>query len=196
MFITDFWSDSYLLLGCVAAIATASPLHAAENYTIGECQTATQSVGTEISPTSVAGIYLTNYHGDDPRYKVKLDSGEFFSGAKVTLVKAPAHGKVAYTNDPDAIKWSMYNYIPNNGYIGRDNFVMLVEKDGVEVRIEYLIEGLTDDDPTTVIGDDGERQGIYCQPEHWKISINTSAATGYELTYFNSASQSHIKSIT
>lgn len=173
MFISNFRLETSLLLGGVAAMAIVSPVQAADRYVLGMCQIATQSEGAEIRPISAAGIYLVEYHGDDPRYKAKLASGQFFFGANVTLIETPKHGQVALADVPN-VSNGQYHYMPNNGYVGDDNFVMQVEKDGVKVRIEYFIEGLTDDEPTTSIGDDGERQGIYCQPDEWKISANTS----------------------
>jgi hypothetical protein len=152
-----------LFLGGVTTLASVSSVQAAEHYVLGVCQTATQSTGAEIRPTSAAGDYLVDYHGDDPRYKAKLNSGEFFSAAKVTLFKAPKHGKVGYSDNPKAVMWNLFDYMPNVGYIGRDNFVMQVEKDGVGVRIEYLIEGLDEDEPVTGICNSGE----------WKISAIT-----------------------
>lgn len=141
----------------------------ASPYALGVCQTATQSTGAEIMPTYAADDYLSHYHGNELRYKKFSFDHEV---TKVTLIKEPAHGKVAYADNPKAIKWKWLNYTPGNNFVGRDNFVMQVEKDGVKVRIEYLIESLSDDEPTTYIGDGGERQGIYCNPAEWKISSN------------------------
>jgi hypothetical protein len=140
-----------------------SPVQAAENYAVGVCRTATRSEGAEISPTYAADDYLAESHGDDPRYKAKLDSGQFFSNAKVTLLKAPEHGNVSLVDTPISNEW--YHYMPNNGYVGRDHFVMQVDKEGVKVRIEYLIEGI----------DDEEAKVRFCEQESWKISVNTSS---------------------
>ena len=159
MFIPDIRSETALLLSSVAAITAVSPVQAAENYVVGICRTATQSVGAEIRPTYAADDYLANYHADDPRYKTKLASGEFFSGAKITIVKAPTHGEVALADVPN-VSNGQYHYMPKEDYFGRDNFVMQVEKDGVKVRIEYLIEG---------IDDDAAEEGV-CDQESWKIS--------------------------
>jgi hypothetical protein len=175
MFIPDIRSAE-LLLGGVATIAVVSPVQAVEHYRLGVCQTATQSAGAEIRPTINAGTYLVDYHGDDPRYKAKLASSEFFSGAKVTLVKVPAHGKVAYANDPDAVEWNWFDYMPKDGYVGRDNFVMQVEKDGIKVRIEYQIEGINDNE---------SEEGI-CDEGHWKISANRPPLDNASLLAFNS----------
>ena len=169
MIIPDFRLETRLLLGGVMAIAIVSSAQAVDTYAIGECRTATQSSGVEIRPLTTADSYLVNYHGDELRYKKFSFDNE---DTKVTLIKAPVHGKVALADVPN-VSNGQYHYMPEDGYIGRDNFGMQVEKDGVKVRIEYLIEALTDDEPTTFIGDDGERQGIYCHPDEWKISANT-----------------------
>lgn len=160
MWIPDIRPDAGLLVGAAVAVAAASPALAADNYVLGRCATATQSRGADIRPTYAAGGYLVDYHGNDPRYKEKLSRGEFFAGAKVTLVKAPAHGKVFLEDDSDAASRNRYHYWPQAGYVGRDRFVMQVEKDGVKVRIQYLIEGLDEEEAGTGI----------CNPESWKIS--------------------------
>lgn len=74
---------------------------------------------------------------------------------------------------PSSKLW--YHYMPNAGYVGQDHFVIQVEKNGVKVRIQYLIEGVAEDEPTTYIGEDGERHGQYCNPEYWKISLDTGS---------------------
>ena len=68
MFIPNIRSETALLLSGVAAITTVSPVQA-DHYVLGVCQTATQSVGTEITPTIDADSYLVNYHEDVLRYK-------------------------------------------------------------------------------------------------------------------------------
>lgn len=176
MFIPDIRSVE-LLLGSFAVIAVVSPVQAAEYYVLGVCRTATQSEGAEIRPTYAADSYLANYHGDDSRYKAKLASGQFFSNAKVILAKAPTHGKVALADVPN-VSLGQYHYMPEKGYVGRDNFVMQVEKDGAKVRIEYLIEGLDEDEPTTGI----------CNQEHWKISAVIS-------TFDNASLQARLNAV-
>ena len=174
MFIPDIRSVE-LLLGSFAVIAVVSPVQAAEHYALGVCRTARQSTGEEIMPTFDADIYLTDYHAGDARYK---DFSFATKGGNVSLVKAPAHGKISLSGDVNAASESYYHYLPNQGYIGRDRFVLLVEKDSVKVRIEYLIEGL-DNDETDV--------GI-CDKEHWKISAITS-------TFDNASLQARLNAV-
>jgi hypothetical protein len=173
MWISDFRPDAGLLVSAALAVATVSPALAADKYALGVCQVAAPDSGSEISPTYDADSYLFHYHGNDPRYKEKL-AGEFFSEAKITLTKKPAHGTVSLDESEIAVENGWYHYWPNEGYVGQDRFAMQVEKDGVKVRIEYLIEAVAEDQPTTYIGEDGQRYGHFCTPEHWKISQDTS----------------------
>ncbi len=161
MWVPDIQLNVELLAGTMVAMVSVSPVLAAEAYVFGRCTISTQSSGADIRPVIDGGSYLVDYHGDDPRYKAKLDSGQFFSNAKVTLLKAPEHGDVSLVDTPISNEW--YHYMPNNGYVGRDHFVMQVEKDGVKVRIEYLIEGI----------DDEEAKVRFCEQESWKISSIT-----------------------
>ncbi len=68
--------------------------------------------------------------------------------------------------------------MPKDGYVDQDRFVILVEKDGVKVRIEYLIEGINDDDSVEGVCDQASR----------KISAIQST--------FDDSSSSQIRSIT
>lgn len=150
----------WMLVATIGAMTL--PAEAAEGYALGECKVARASVGAEISPITSAGSYLFNYHGSDPRYKEML-AGSGLSGGKVTLVKTPKHGNVIYSDDPNAASWNWYHYWPKDGYEGKDRFVMDVEKDGVKVRIHYLIE---------VIDEIVTESGV-CNREQWKISSAT-----------------------
>lgn len=168
--------DSSLLLGGAIAVASVSSVQAADQYVLGVCQTATQSDGAEIRPTYAADSYLSKYRRGDRRYKRFSFEG---SKTRITLIEAPKHGELALVDDADEASSGFYNYLSNQGYVGRDRFVMLVEKGDVKVRIEYLIEGLNDNEPTTFIGDDGKSHGIYCHPEHWKISLDNGSGANF-----------------
>ena len=158
-------TSSGLLAGAAALVAT-SPVLAAENYVLGVCQIARPESGAEINPTTNGDSYLGHYHNGDSRYKGFSFDGE---GIKVTVIKRPSHGRVALTDDPLASKFSWYRYTPDADYIGKDRFVMEVERNGVKVRINYLIESVEQNELTAVRGDDGWRM-LYCNPESWKIS--------------------------
>ena len=129
MFIPDIGQTAGLLLGAVVAVA-ASPVQAADNYILGTCRVSQPDSGAEISPTINGNSYLYGYHADDPRYKgFSFNSGN----TKVTLVKAPTHGKVERDNSD--ILSNYYHYMPKEGYSGQDRFVMQVKKNGVKVSI-------------------------------------------------------------
>lgn len=158
-------SDAGLLLGATVAVAAALPVQAADNYAFGVCTTALPSAGAQIRPISAAGSYLHHYRKDDPRYK----NFSFGSDAKITLIKAPKYGKLVIEDGPWSSK-SDYHYWQNKGYSGRDRFVMQVEKDGIKIRVNFLVEAVDDGTPLTYIGEDRERHYIYCNPETWKIN--------------------------
>lgn len=147
-----------LLVGTAVAVIAASPVQAADNYVFGRCVISRPYSGAEIRPTYAADSYLAHYHDGDPRYQGFSFDGD---GAKVTLVKAPTHGKVVLGDDSHAMAWNLYHYTPQAGYVGQDRFVMQVERNGVKVRIQYLIESMNADEPS--IG--------YCDPETWKIFL-------------------------
>ena len=160
MKIPDMWPNLGLLLGAVTMVTAVLPAQAAEPYVLGVCQTARQSIGVEIRPTSDGNSYLNSYHSGDARY-TKFDFRS--SEVKITLAKAPEHGTLTLTDNSDMTFGKVYNYMPNQGYVGQDRFVLLVEKNGVKVRIEYLIEGLDNDEADVGI----------CDPDLWKISATT-----------------------
>lgn len=172
MWVPDIWSNASLLAGAVVAVA-ASPLQAADKYVLGVCRVAKSDSGAEIRPAIGGDSYLYTYRNSVLPYKgFSFDSGH----AKVTLVKAPMHGAVSHVNS--RVSNYYYHYIPKEGFVGQDRFVMQVEKDGVKVRIHYLMEVVLEDEPTTYIGDDYERHDVYCKPDSWKISSTvTTPAT-------------------
>lgn len=176
------------IFGCVqilaslllATVIAASSVHAADHYALARCQVAIQSSGAEIRPISDGNSYLYEYRrAETLRKEFSFDSND----TKVTVIEAPKHGKVALADVPN-VSNGQYQYMPKEDYGGRDAFVMQVERLGVRVRIHYLMEVVRDDEPTTGIGEDGERHGIYCNPEHWKITTTMSAMKGKrELRY-------------
>jgi hypothetical protein len=165
-----------LLAGAAAALVATSPVLAADNYVFGVCQVSRPDSGVEIRPGTNGDSYFAHY--GDSRYKGFSFDGE---GLKVTVIEYPDHGDIGYEKptfsniNPVAAGW--YHYTPDAGYIGQDRFVMQVEKNGVKVRINYLIESVHPDEATSVRTDDGYHS-LYCNPERWKISssiFNTHA---------------------
>jgi hypothetical protein len=149
-----------MMMWAVAVVA-ASPVQAADSYVLGVCQISKPDSGAEIRPLTDGNSYLAYYHDGDPRYQ-----GFSFNrdGVKLTLVKAPSHGIVALADVPN-VRNGQYHYMPNDGYVGEDRFVMQVERNGVRVRIQYLIEGIEADD----------MNAGHCTTEHWKISLPTAS---------------------
>jgi hypothetical protein len=159
MFISNRFLICELLLGIAIAIS-ASPAQAADNYILGRCIVSRSDSGVEIRPTYNGDEYLAHYHDGDPRYQGFTFDDD---NVKVTLVKAPARGKVERVES--RVSNSHYHYMPNVGYLGQDKFVMQVEKNGVKVRIRYLMETVPADEPTNYL----------CNPDIWKISATTPA---------------------
>jgi hypothetical protein len=169
------------LAGAVIAVSAVSPAQSADIYAYGVCQTAIPSMGAEISPVIDSGSYLVLYHQNDARYKEKLASGQFFSNAKITLVKAPMHGKLVLVDQESSGKTNYHYWSEKED--GQDRFVMEVEKDGVKVRIHYLIKLRSD--PHSSFGNAPSPQD--CGSGHWKISatplVNILAAASQTLSF-------------
>ncbi len=162
-----------LWLSGALTLTAAAPLHAESAYVMGVCELADQSDGVTIRPTTNAESYLVLYHSGDARYK----KFSFTKGGVVTLLTRPQRGKLIFdriVSEEEANERNWYRYEPEKGYIGRDNFEILVEKDGVKVRLHYLIEGQKEW---------GEKEsGIdVCVPERWKISATTPAQQNLQL---------------
>ena len=162
MKIPDMWPNLGLLLGAVTMVTAVLPAQAAEPYVLGVCKTASESTHTRVEPTDDGNSYLNSYHNGDARYTNFDFCGD---NVTITIVKKPSHGKLVLAANPIAASRNVYYYKPNRGYIGRDHFVMQLDKKGVKVQIEYLIKGLEEDEPETDI----------CTPEEWKISAIISA---------------------
>jgi VCBS repeat-containing protein len=159
MFIPDIGPATGLLLGAAVAVG-ATPAQAADNYVLGRCKVSSPDSGAEILPTFHGDDYLYKYHSGDLRYQgFSFDRGD----SKITLVKAPMHGRVEHDNSTKSNNW--YHYYSTEGYSGQDRFVMQVEKDGVKVQIQYLIE----------VPAEGESADYLCSPDIWKISATTPA---------------------
>lgn len=169
MWMPDMRSKTGLLVGWAIAVAAVvpSPVLAVDKYAAGRCLVSMPDSGAEIGPAIDGDIYLYRYHKRE--YRHKSFSFDDDDATTVTIVTPPSHGEVSRVDTPISKLW--YHYMPNAGYVGQDHFVIQVEKNGVKVRIQYLIEGVAEDEPTTYIGDDGERHGQYCNPESWKISL-------------------------
>jgi hypothetical protein len=111
MFIPNIGQTVGLMVGAAVAVA-AFPVQAADKYILGMCQVSQPDSGAEIAPTVSGDSYLVYYHAGDLRYQgFTFDD----NNAKVTLVKAPAHGKVEHVNSEISnnyliIRSSKYDY--------------------------------------------------------------------------------------
>lgn len=160
MWIPDGQLAASLLAGITTAAVAMAPAQAADNYAVGVCRVDRLTEdgiasGTRVSPIVNADSYWLRYHANDARHQ-----GFDFSGAKVTLLAMPEHGNVIYEDDRLAVELQTYHYSPTDGFVGADHFSVLIEKDGVKVRIEYVVEMIErNDSPVN-----------YCNPETWKIT--------------------------
>jgi len=85
--------------------------------------------------------------------------------ATVTILQQPKHGYLeSITQDGD---WANSRYLPNDGYIGEDYFVMQVEGNGYKVELRYFI-AVDDDMGLTSNPNPVCKGGLY---KEWKISI-------------------------
>jgi hypothetical protein len=158
------------LLSGVLLTATAPEVEAAGRYAVGWCQVASGDLQDSLSPTGIAADYIYEYQRDNPKFK-SIDSSDFRRGAKVTLLSQPKLGKIEQTDNNWLYQPTTFN--EDRTRAGRDHFVMKVENKGITIFVHYYIE-VIGDDPTTYIGEDGERYAHdYCKRESWKISSST-----------------------
>jgi predicted chitinase len=94
------------------------------------------------------------------------------STAKISIIQQPKHGRLEPTNsDGD---WTDSRYLPNDGYLGKDSFILQVEGNGYTVKIHYFLL-VTDD------------QGVTWNPNctkgaTWKISSTLAPNSNSVLT--------------
>ncbi len=87
--------------------------------------------------------------------------------ASVQILQQPKHG-VIVSKDGD------FNYVPNEGYVGNDKVVFLVNIDGRNVKTVYYIKVV---DATLTSRSFDELYKKYCPAEtDWRISFNTIEA--------------------
>lgn len=155
------------LLTGVLLTANVPNVEAAVRYAVGRCQVASKDLQVNLYPAGTARDYIYEYQRDNPKFK-SIDSSDFRRGAKVTLLSQPKFGEIEQTDN----NWFYQptTFKEDRTRVGRDRFVMKVENQGITIFVHYYIE-VIGDDPTTYIGDDGERYAHdYCKRESWKIS--------------------------
>jgi hypothetical protein len=160
MWIPNLRLIAELTFGVAISLVAAQPVEAA-GYAIGVCRVAKNTERKQIFPFSDAGSYLEEFLSGDLYKENRNKVGGSFKGGEITLVKAPQHGELVLSSDTWEASRDRYSYLPEEGYYGKDRFVMQVEKNGVKVTIHYVIE---------VISDEESPRGI-CNPEEWKVSL-------------------------
>ena len=151
--------------------------------TIGVCQPAPNqpriySLENVVEPKGEAAFYLRSYE-----HKNVADS----DSSTVTILQQPKHGVLRLVTeadrgklfdsgaallDPDA---SLYAYLPNDGYLGKDKAVVLVEIAGVKIKVIYFFQAI--DAPRGDINELCGKKGY-----HWKISTTLDANGDSTLT--------------
>lgn len=155
MFIPEVGLTVGLLLGTAAAASSA--VQDFDNYMLGVCQVSRPNYSAQIRPEVTGDIYINQYKSE-----LSFNGFSFKGvGTKVTLVKAPSHGKIEKIDSK--VSNNYFVYMPNDGYFGQDRFAIQVEKNGVKVRIQYLIE----------VAAEGEAADYLCDRSYWKISSST-----------------------
>ncbi len=82
-----------------------------------------------------------------------------YATAKITVIQQPKHGRLEpISSDGD---WRDPRYLPNDGYLGKDSFILQVEGSGYTFKIHYFL--LVTDDP-------GVEANPNCKTFWWKIS--------------------------
>ena len=121
-----------------------------------------------ISPLGVAGFYLRNYV-----HRQVQNIGT------ITVLQQPAHGTLRLVTeadgdhfgegrfDPDARD---YVYLPENGYLGKDQAIFLVEIGGVTVKVVHFLQAI--DGP---LGNTGVEDSCPKTGPIWKISSTLDA---------------------
>jgi hypothetical protein len=138
---------------------------AAIPHKYGICRTGYTYVG--ISPATEAGSYYSAYMGGgDDFHDLKLTGVK----TEVTVITQPKHGKIETFNE----EYYQYNYIPRDGYTGKDQFEVKVKRGEQEVIILYLVK---------IFGEEESSIG-YCSPSRWKIS-STQDSSPTTITYSN-----------
>ncbi len=105
--------------------------------------------------------------------------------AKITILQQPKHGSL----EPDSRgDWGDAKYIPNDGYLGSDSFIIQVEGSGYTVKLKYFI-AVTDDWGVSA------NPNPICKGPIWKISLDANGnqiltAVNYPSPFTNSTGSS------
>ncbi|MEO7623423.1 MAG: hypothetical protein ABIS30_10200, partial [Gallionella sp.] len=142
--------------------------------TIGVCDPSPNnnySLENVIEPVGEAGFYLRSYEHQQVR-----DIGT------VTVLQQPKHGVLRLVTEADRgtlfdssagplkSDSALYAYLPEQGYLGNDKAVMLVDIAGVKVKVVYFFKAVGGP-----LGNYGVEEFCGKRGYHWKISSTLDA---------------------
>ncbi len=155
----------------IAQANQAQPSDVTTTRTIGVCSpvpNSNYSAENGLVPIGAAGFYLRSYE-----HQQVQDIGT------VTVLQQPKHGVLRLVTQADGNNFGegtfdpaagLYVYLPEQGYLGNDKAVMLVEIAGVKVKVVYYFQAV--EGP---LGNYGTQD--YCSKTgtQWKISSTLDA---------------------
>jgi hypothetical protein len=137
-------------------VAAASALEK-KDRTVGFCFPMENSPDPRAQHTTALDplVALENYFRVVEHAEVKLSG-------KISLVQPVEHGTLtAFDNGTD------YEYTPTPGYYGSDRATVLIELEGMKVRLVYFFK-------IREVINDADREEL-CPKYYWKISLNSGA---------------------
>jgi hypothetical protein len=133
--------------------SSAQPTRAAtqREHALGVCElvSLTGSAQADLSPM----VYVNNFYFND----AKID----YATAIISTLQQPKHGHLESDSDGN---WAGAKYLPNEGYLGNDSFVMQVEGNGYTVKLQYFVAVASDDTKAAF------NLNSSCTGSYWKIS--------------------------
>ena len=155
----------------IAQANQAKPGDVKTTRTLGVCSPVPNrdfSLENVISPLGVAGFYLRDY-----------EHRQVQNIGTITVLQQPKHGILRLVTeadgdhfgegrfDPDARD---YVYLPEKGYLGKDQAIFLVEIGGVTVKVVHFLQAI--DGP---LGNTGKEDSCSKTGDMWKISSTVDA---------------------
>jgi len=149
--------------------------------TLGVCSASPSnkySLENVVEPVGEAGYYLQQF-----------ERRTVTGSATVTVLQQPKHGILrpviqadvgtilANGGDPVDPTDPGYVYLPEKGYLGRDNASVLVEIGGIKVKVIYFFQAVNGP-----LGNDGANRYCLKTGLYWKISANLDADGNSTLT--------------
>jgi hypothetical protein len=150
----------------VAQANTGQQMAAQNEHVLGVCDVVNVmgSAQVRLFPETNANAY---FHTHD----ATIDPAT----AIITVLQQPKHGSLEPNSRGD---WGDAKYIPNDGYLGNDSFVMQVKGNGYTVKLKYFI---------AVTNDWGVRANPnpVCKGQIWKISQDVNGTPTLTLIAIN-----------